>query len=87
MIHSFLETLPFMAVSSLAILHFDQLRTLLRSPQRRDAWTLRRKQNPLPRSYITGVFTLGAGLIVLPYGEELARCVAAARRRARAPQG
>jgi len=86
MIHSFLETLPFMAVSSLAILHFDQLRILLRSQQRRDAWTLRRKQDPLPRSYITAVFTLGAALIVLPYGEELARCVAAARRRAHAPR-
>lgn len=86
MIHSFLESLPFVAVSSLAILHWDQVRTLLRAPQRRDAWTLRRKQDPLPRRYIAGVLRVGAALIAVPYGEELTRCVIAGRRR-RSPAG
>lgn len=77
MIHSFLETLPFTAVASLTVLHWDQLREL----RRRDAWTLRPKRRPVPRGYLASVAAASLGCIALPYGEELLRCRRAARRR------
>jgi hypothetical protein len=78
-IHSFLESLPFMATAALTCLHWDDLRALTQAG-RPGAWRLRPKQNRLPASYLASVGGAIAGLIALPYGEELYRCVRAARR-------
>ncbi|MFL6076333.1 MAG: diguanylate cyclase/phosphodiesterase [Mycobacteriales bacterium] len=80
LIHSFLESLPFTALSVLACLHWDEVRELFRGddPGR---WKLRRKDPPLPAGYLAGVGAAVTALIAVPYGEELLRCVRAGRRR------
>ena len=73
--HSFLESLPIMAASALGCLHWRQVRELIGGVRSRDAWRLRWKREHLPASYLA---TVGAGVvaaIVVPYGEELARCI------------
>lgn len=82
-IHSFLESLPFMGTTAIACLHWKQVRELLRAGGGADAWRLRWKQRPLPANYLAGVAAAIIGLIALPYGEELVRCVLAARGRSR----
>jgi hypothetical protein len=78
-IHSFLESLPFMGSAAIACLHWKQVRQLLkaRDAWRFSAWRFRWKKNPLPRNYLVGVAAAIAGLVALPYGEELLRCVRA----------
>lgn len=68
-VHSFLESLPFTTLAAVACLHWDEIR----HPSPRDKG-LRRKQPPLPTSYVLGILTAVGGLIAVPYGEELARC-------------
>lgn len=76
-IHSFLESLPFMATAALACLHWDQLRALAQGAHERDAWRLRWKRNRLPAGYLGAVGGAIIGLVALPYGEELTRCLRA----------
>jgi hypothetical protein len=73
-IHSFLESLPFMAISALLCLHWEQVanRGGWLSPPR-----LRRRR--LPAAYLAAVFGGMAGLIGLPYAEEAWRCARALR--------
>jgi hypothetical protein len=73
-IHSFLESLPFMAMSALLCLHWDQIAGVRRGRARSAAWQLRRKH--LPAGYLAGV----ASLIAAPYAEELWRCARARKR-------
>jgi hypothetical protein len=75
-LHSFLESLPFMATAALACLHWEQLRTLTGGAWQRDAWRLGLKRNRLPAGYLGSV---AAAIVALPYGEELYRCIRAAR--------
>jgi hypothetical protein len=74
-VHSFLESLPIMAASALGCLHWREVRELARGARSRDAWRLRWKQNPLPGGYLAAVAAAVAAAIVVPYGEELYRCV------------
>lgn len=78
-IHSYLEALPFTALGTLCCLHWDALTTPARG-----WWPLRLKRSRLPAGYLASVAVATAGLIAIPYAEELVRCVAAARRRAAA---
>lgn len=80
-LHSLLEVLPFMATSFMVCLHWDQLRAL--GSRRRADWTLRLKRPRLPTSYLV---TIGAGIVaclVLPYADEMRRCLRADRARRR----
>lgn len=78
-IHSFLESLPFMATAALTCLHWEQVRELMGATRGRDAWRLRLRHNRLPAGYL-GLFAGAiAAFVMLPYGEELLRCVRAAR--------
>jgi hypothetical protein len=81
-VHSFLETLPFTALSVIACLHWDELRELFRGddPGR---WKLRRKDPPLPAGYLAGIGAAITALVAVPYGEELLRCLRAGKRRRR----
>ncbi|GIH14471.1 hypothetical protein [Rugosimonospora africana] len=79
-IHSFLESMPFIAIGAVACLHPRQVRALVR-PVSRESWRLRRKSPPLPRRYVVGVLSAVGSLGVLPYFEELYRCLRAGRDR------
>jgi hypothetical protein len=75
-VHGFLGRVPMMAAFLLTVLHWDQARAVVGLGGRPD-WRLKPKRRPLSRAYLVGnLATLGA-LVVLPYAEELARCVRA----------
>ncbi len=78
-IHSFLESMPFMTSSALLCLHWEQVRALLEQADHPRAWSLRWKAHPLPKGYLTAVGAAITSAIVLPYGEELRRCLKASR--------
>ncbi|MGV9248273.1 diguanylate cyclase [Streptomyces sp. NPDC003710] len=83
-IHSFLESLPFAALTALSCLHVDQVRSLLRGGRGDPhAWRLVPRRRPLSRGYLAGVAAAIGACVLLPYGEELVRCVRAGRDRAR----
>jgi hypothetical protein len=77
-IHSFLESLPFMATSALLCLHWDQVQAARRRPGEAQAWRLRLRRRRLPGRYLAGIAVGIAALIAVPYAEELWRC---SRRR------
>jgi hypothetical protein len=75
-VHGFLERVPMMATAFLTVLHWDQARAAL-GLGGRPQWRLRRKRNDLATAYKAGILAAVTGLIVVPYGEELARCLRA----------
>ncbi|MFF5585875.1 diguanylate cyclase [Streptomyces hygroscopicus] len=80
-IHSFLEVLPLSAMAFTCCLHWEQVRAALRGGDRPEDWKLLPKENPLPARYLAAI-GLGIGaFVVLPYAEEMKRCVRAARIR------
>ncbi|GAB1814702.1 hypothetical protein MUNTM_37420 [Mycobacterium sp. MUNTM1] len=83
-VHSFLESLPIMAGSALGCLHWREVRQLTRGARSRDAWRLRWKKNRLPGGYLAAVGAAVGAAIVVPYGEELYRCLAPRDAAARA---
>lgn len=76
-IHSFLESLPFMALSALLCLHWDEVTDPARWRAR-----IRLRAQRLPGRYLAAVLAGVGGLIAAPYAEEAWRC-ARARPRAR----
>ncbi|MYW94177.1 diguanylate cyclase/phosphodiesterase [Amycolatopsis rubida] len=74
-IHSFLESLPFMGTAAIACLHWKDARELLHAGDRRGAWRLQLKRHRLPGGYLAAIAAAVGGLIAVPYGEELRRCV------------
>ncbi|QYN26437.1 diguanylate cyclase/phosphodiesterase [Amycolatopsis sp. DSM 110486] len=80
-IHSFLESLPFMGTAAIACLHWKDACELLHADGHRSAWRLRLKRHRLPAGYLAGIATAITGLIALPYGEELNRCIRTATHR------
>ncbi|MBO4255524.1 diguanylate cyclase [Streptomyces griseorubiginosus] len=80
-IHSFLKSLPFGALAALMCLHADQVTSLLRGGGGdADAWRLVPRRRPLSRGYLAGIAAAIGTCVVLPYGEELLRCVRTGRR-------
>ncbi|MGK5727924.1 diguanylate cyclase [Streptomyces sp. URMC 124] len=78
-IHSFLEVLPLSAMAFTACLHADEVRATLRGGRGRGDWLLLPKERPLPVKYLAGLgVVIGAG-VILPYAEELSRCLRARR--------
>ncbi|MEU6307323.1 diguanylate cyclase [Streptomyces chartreusis] len=76
-IHSFLEVLPLTALAFTACLHPDQVRSTLRGGPRPRDWRLLPKEHPLPPAYLAGLAcVIGLGVVV-PYAEELRRCLRA----------
>jgi hypothetical protein len=73
--------MPFMAAAAMATLYPQQLRQLVRPTRGGAAWRLRLKKPPLPRRYLVGVLGAVGAFAVLPYGEELYRCLRARPRR------
>jgi hypothetical protein len=78
-VHGLLEQVPTMASAFLLALHWDQARALFGLGEERPDLRLRRKQRPISRRYRAGLLSSIAGLVVLPYGEEILRCARARR--------
>jgi len=75
-VHSFLEVLPFCAVSFVICIHWNQFASLLGMGNEKASFRLKKKQPGLPKGYIAGF--LGAVAINgAVYGEELLRCLRA----------
>lgn len=73
-IHSFLEVLPFCAVSFAVCLHWGQFLALFgKGPERARFW-FRPKQPPLSTRYVAGLLSAVALGVGAPYAEELWRC-------------
>ena len=83
-IHSFLELLPLMGVSFVTILYWNQFAALFGLGPEAPRFTLAWKEPPLSPMYLAALFTVIGVMILLPFGEELWRCVKAARRTERA---
>ncbi len=77
-VHGFLGRVPMMATFLLTVLHWDQAQAVVGLRGRPD-WRIKPKRRPLNPTYQAGnLATLGA-LVVVPYAEELVRCVRAGR--------
>ncbi|MFF7160220.1 diguanylate cyclase [Streptomyces sp. NPDC008086] len=80
-IHSFLESLPFGALSALMCRHADQVKSLVRGGRGDpDAWRLVPRRRPLSRGCLAGIGVAIGACVLLPYGEELWRFRRARRR-------
>lgn len=80
-VHSFLEVLPIMAMSFVTVLYWNQLLALFGLGPEAPRFSVEPKVNPLPVSYLVALFSAISIFIVIPYGEELWRCISTARRR------
>ena len=78
-VHGLLEQVPATATAFLFALHWDQARALLGLDGERAGLSLELKRQPLSRRYRRGLLGAVAGLVALPYGEELWRCARAPR--------
>jgi hypothetical protein len=74
-----MEILPVMAVSFVTILYWNQFTALFGWGPEEPRFELRAKDDPLPTGYLVALFSFIAVFILLPYGEELWRCIRAAR--------
>jgi hypothetical protein len=80
-VHSFLEVLPIMAVSFVTVLYWSQFSALFGFGTDVPHFAFEPKTNPVPSDYLITLFSSIALFIVVPYGEELWRCISTARRR------
>ena len=74
-VHSFLELLPLIAIVCLVCLHWGQFLALFGAGPERAAFALRLKSQPLPGAFIVGLLLAVVLLELVPYGEELIRCL------------
>jgi hypothetical protein len=84
-IHSFLEVLPLTAAAFTACLHWDMVRATVHGDSRAERWKLLPKDRPLPAPYLAGIAGAIGAFVVLPYTEEMVRCLRARRRSAADP--
>lgn len=80
-VHGLLEQVPVMATAFVVVMHWDQAKALLGSAGT-PTFALSPKRQPLPRRYVRRLFAAITGLIVLPYAEELVRCLRHERKSA-----
>ncbi len=72
-VHSYLEMVPVMALSFVAVLHWPEVRALFGRGQRLRDWSIRRKQTPLPIVIVAALLACMLALEVGPYVEEFRR--------------
>jgi hypothetical protein len=80
-VHSFLEMLPLMALTMIAVLHWEQFLALFGLGQEIARWDIALKPNPLPWPYVAAVLSAILLFEVLPYLEEFVRTLRAERLR------
>lgn len=75
--HSFLEVIPFMALSMVVTLNWEQALSLFGRGPERPAFRLRWRRPPVSRAYTLGILSAVGAVGALPYAEELIRCLLA----------
>jgi hypothetical protein len=80
-VHSFLEMLPLAALLVVITLHWQQFLSLFGLGTEPADFALRLKKPPLPWLYVTVILLLVLMFEVLPYLEELVRCLRERRPR------
>lgn len=75
--HSFLEVLPVTALALIAVAHWDQVVALCGLDDAAPDFSLRRKEEPLPPTYVTALLAAVGLFVALPYAEEFLRCLRA----------
>lgn len=70
-VHSFLEMLPLMAMSFVAVLNWPEVLAMVGLGDRPADWSLRLKEDPLPTGYVVATLSAVALFNGLPYLEEL----------------
>lgn len=78
-VHSFLELIPLMALSLVIVLNWDQFLALFGYGSAVADFSIQFKKPPLPIGYVLGVLAAIAILEILPFAEELWRCLRANR--------
>lgn len=79
-VHSFQELIPFMLLTLVVFLHWDQFRALVTMNGAAD-FDLEWKHNPLPPAYVITLLASTGLLVILPFTEELWRCYRYQRAR------
>jgi hypothetical protein len=80
-VHSFMEVLPFMALSFVTVLYWNQFVSLFGVGTEPARFELRQKADPLSTGYLSVLMLSIASFVVLPYAEELWRCIQASPSR------
>lgn len=75
--HSFLEVVPFMALSMTVCLNWEQTLSLFGLGPQRPKFRLRFREPPASPAYVLGILGAVAAFGALPYAEELIRCLLA----------
>jgi hypothetical protein len=81
---------PWAALVAICLLHGDQFTALIGLGGATPDWTIRLKDAPFPTSYVVAALAFGTVCVVLPFMEELWRCLRATgrlRAAAAAPPG
>lgn len=74
-VHSFMEILPIMALAFVTVMYWDQFVTLFGFGTQPARFGLYLKSDPLPSEYLISLFAAIGVFVVLPYTEELRRCL------------
>ncbi|MEJ2802368.1 diguanylate cyclase [Comamonadaceae bacterium PP-2] len=80
-IHSYLELMPLLALVLTALSHFNQLAALFGVSDTRPDFSIRLKDEPLSRAYISVLLPAITVFIFIPYLEELVRTLRARAAR------
>lgn len=78
-IHSFLEMIPLIAIICLSALYWGQSKALLGLGTESARFALEWKANPLPAAYIFTLMAAAILMVIIPYAEELVRCLRTTR--------
>ncbi len=73
-VHSFLEVLPLMAITSVIALHWGQFLAIFGLGHEQAQWTFQWKSEPLPTAYLAWTMAVIFVFHFLTYSEEIFRC-------------
>jgi hypothetical protein len=73
-VHSFLEVLPFMSLSFIMCMHWDQVLAIFGKGPSKASFSIRLKEKPIDPWYLAVIGALLTGLVAVPYAEEFVRC-------------
>jgi hypothetical protein len=80
-VHSFMEVLPLTAFLFISAMHWNQFAALFGFGPEAPRFELRPKFDPVPAAYLVTLLVCSACFVVVPYAEELWRCIRLAPSR------